>query len=137
MVKGKEQFTLWLSPSVRQEVAELYKKDNCASQSEFIEKALNFYIGFIHTNMASEYLPLLISRTLEAEIDVFGDRMGSLLFKLAVEADMINNLLAADMKLDEETCERLRGRCVYNVKRTNGRITLKNAAEYQSRVIDD
>ena len=54
-----------------------------------------------------------------------------LLFKLAVKLDMVMNVLAAGMEIPEEDLERLRGRCVREVKSTNGSVTLKDAVDYQ------
>jgi len=45
--ENKKRFPLWMYPSTQQRVQELYEKDNCKSQSEFIEKAIRFYIGYL------------------------------------------------------------------------------------------
>ena len=42
----KRKFALWIRPSLLEEVDSLYESDNCASRSEFMEKALRFYIAF-------------------------------------------------------------------------------------------
>ena len=36
----KRKFALWIRPSLLEEVDSLYESDNCASRSEFMEKAL-------------------------------------------------------------------------------------------------
>ena len=41
--ENKKRFPLWIYPKTQQRVQELYEKDNCKSQSEFIEKAIRFY----------------------------------------------------------------------------------------------
>ena len=58
-------------------------------------------------------------------------RVCRLLFKLAVEQDMVMNVLAAGMEIPQEDLDRLRGRCVRDVKSTNGSISLKDAVDYQ------
>ena len=55
-----------------------------------------------------------------------------LLFKLAVEMDMMMNVLAAAMEIPEEQLRELRGRCVEEVKKTPGMISLDDAVEYQN-----
>lgn len=55
-----------------------------------------------------------------------------LLFKLAVEMDMMMNLLAAGMEIPEEQLRQLRGRCVQEVKKTHGVISLDDAVRYQN-----
>lgn len=59
-------------------------------------------------------------------------RICRLLFKLAVEVDMMMNVLAAGMEIPEEQMEALRPQCVRNVKRTHGMISLEDAAVNQS-----
>ena len=59
------------------------------------------------------------------------NRTCRLLFKLAVELDMVMNVLAAGMEIPQEDPDRLRGRCVRVGKSTNGSVSLKDAVEYQ------
>ena len=54
------------------------------------------------------------------------------LFKLAVELDMVMNLLAAAMEIPEARLRELRVRCIENVKKTNGSITMDDAVDYQN-----
>ena len=53
------------------------------------------------------------------------------LFKLAVEQDMVMNVLAAGMEIPDEQLKALRGRCVQDVKKTSGSISLDDAVRYQ------
>ena len=57
MVIGKEKFALWITPEAKREVETHYKQDNCKSQSEYIEKAVRFYSGYLDTQHADAYLP--------------------------------------------------------------------------------
>ena len=57
-----------------------------------------------------------------------------MLFKLAVEIDMMMNVLAVGMEVPPEDLERLRGQCVRDVKATNGSISYKDAQERQSGI---
>ena len=47
MFENKKKFALWMYPDTLEKVEEIYRKDNCASRSEFIEKAVKFYIGYL------------------------------------------------------------------------------------------
>ena len=53
----KRRFQLWLKPSVLDMVDDLYENDNCASRSEFIEKAIQFYAGYIYAQRSQNYMP--------------------------------------------------------------------------------
>ena len=54
-----------------------------------------------------------------------------LLFKLAVEQDMVMNVLASGMEIPDEQLKALRGRCVQDVKKTSGSISLNGTVHYQ------
>jgi len=60
-----------------------------------------------------------------------------LLFKLAVEMDMMMNVLASELDTDPEALGRMRGRCIQNVKKACGYIAFENAARYQLGQCDD
>lgn len=131
MVKGKEKFALWLTPEAKGEVERHFKEDNCQSKSEFIEKAIRFYSGYLDADRSDDYLPRVLAQILESKLSALGDRMGRLLFKLAVEQDMSSNLLAAAWEFDPDAVRRLRGQCVRAVKETNGIITMEETVRDQ------
>jgi len=60
------------------------------------------------------------------------NRICRLLFKLAVEQDMVMNVLAAGMEISDDVLHSLRVRCVQNVKKTNGSVTLDDSVRYQN-----
>ncbi len=57
MVRDKQKFALWLTPETNQKIEGHYRGDNCKSQSEFTEKAVKFYCGYLDTEGADDYLP--------------------------------------------------------------------------------
>ena len=127
----KRKFALWIRPSLLEEVDSLYKSDNCASRSEFMEKALQFYIGYLTCNHAQDYLADVIPSTVKGIMDESSNRMGRLLFKMAVELAVIENILAAVCEVDRQELKRLRGQCVEEIKRTNGMISFEQALQWQ------
>lgn len=131
MEENKKKFALWIHPSAMEKVERLYQLDNCRSKSEFIEKAINFYCGYLTAENYKEYFPEVIVSTVQGSLDGFENRMASLIFKYAVELAMMMHVTAASFQVDEETLSRLRGKCVNDVKRLNGRITFDDAVKYQ------
>ena len=131
MSKEKIKFALRIYPETQELVKELCLKDNCQSQNEFIERAIRFYAGYVSSRETIEFLPPVYQAALKATIQDTENRIARLLFKLAVELDMVMNVLAAGMEVDEETLKSLRGRCVKNVKQTGGRVSLDDAVEFQ------
>ena len=64
MVKGKEKFALWITPECKQLVDDCYADDQCQSRSEYIEKAILFYTGFLYAEKADRYLPKVLQQIL-------------------------------------------------------------------------
>ena len=129
--EGKRKFALWIRESSLEQVRKWYKADDCSSQSEFIEKAIHFYIGYISSENGSDYLPKIITSTVKGIVNDSDNRISRILFKLAVEVDMMMHLFATAMEIEPEILEKLRGLCVREIKKTNGSISLKDVVEYQ------
>ena len=55
--KGKTKFQLWLRPDALELVKNYYRKADCRSQSEYIEKAIRYYSGFVNAEDEGTYLP--------------------------------------------------------------------------------
>lgn len=110
--KNKKKFPLWIYPETRQLVTDWYQRDNCQSQSEFIEKAIRFYCGYISAEEGVRFLPAAITSALTGMVDSLENRMARLIFKLAVEMAMMMNILAANAEVDEALLRKLRGKCV-------------------------
>lgn len=131
MVREKQKFALWLTPETKRKIEDHYRGDNCKSQSEFIEKAVKFYCGYLDTEGADDYLPRVLAEMLSGKLGALGDRVGRLLFKLAVDDAVMASLVAAASDVDLDTLRRVRARCVREVKETNGQISFEDALKFQ------
>jgi hypothetical protein len=130
----KRKFALWIRPSLLEEVDSLYKSDNCASRSEFMEKALRFYMGYLSSQENQDYLSDVIPSTVKGIVDESSNRMGRLLFKMAVEQAVTSNILAAVCEVDQQELERLRNQCIHQIRKTNGMISFDEALKWQKDV---
>ena len=45
--EGKVKFPLYIFPDTMEKVDILYEADNCRSKTEFMEKAIRFYCGYL------------------------------------------------------------------------------------------
>ena len=61
----KKKFALWLTPGTKELVERCYQLDNSQSQSEFIERAIQFYTGYLEAEQDGTYLPVTLSAVLE------------------------------------------------------------------------
>jgi len=129
--KEKEKFTLWLYPETLKKVTEIYRQNDCVSRSEFIEKALWFYIGYLTAEDKSSYLPNMFLSNMNSIVSESDSRQSKIIFKLAVEMAIMMNLMAWHLDIDKTSLERLRGECIKEVKRLNGNFSFDDAVEWQ------
>ena len=129
--KNKARFTLRLEENTYSLVQQWYKKDNCESMNEFIEKAILLYVGYLSAENPRSYLPNIVTSTLKGIVSESDNKQNRMLFKLAVEMAMMMNVIASAQNIDKLSLERLRGECVKEVKRTNGTFSLEDAVDWQ------
>lgn len=127
-----ERFALFIKKSTLEMVEAMYKSDNCKRKSEYIEKAIIFYSGFLSSNKNSDYLPNVVTSTVKATIEGTEDRLARILFKLAVELAVTMNVVAYTNDIPKETLSRVRGECVDEVKRLNGTFSFDDAYHWQN-----
>ena len=106
MVEGKDKFALWLTPEAKELVEQAFRQDGCRSRSEFIEKAVCFYCGYLNAERTGDYLPRVMGSVLSGTLDMFARRMGRLMFKQAVECNITNHLIAIDRRPRRELQEK-------------------------------
>ena len=106
-----------------------YKDDGSRSKSEFVERAINFYCGYVTAENYREFFPKVVLSTIQGTLDSFENRIATLLFKMAVELSVLNRVTAATVDVEELNLTRLRGRCVDDVKRINGCISFEQAVK--------
>jgi len=120
----KEKFALYLTPEKKAVLERRYREDGSRSLTAFIERAVDFYLDYLSANDAGLFLPTALKSYVDGRLGQMEDRMSSLLYKQAVEQDMVASILADTYQFSEEDLKRRRAESVKNVKRTNGRVSL-------------
>ncbi len=116
----KNKFALYIKDSSLDVARKWYKEDNCSSISEFIEKAVLFYCGYVSSENNQNYLPNVVISTMKAIMRDSENRHNRNLFRLCVELSMLMNVMAATHDIPQEALNKLRGECVEEVKALNG-----------------
>ena len=124
-MKDKVKFALYLPAEKKAEIERRYTEDGSRSQTEFVEHALAFYLEYLSANNAGAFLPAAIQSAIDGRFGMFEDRMGSLLYKTAVELNTLSTINAHAYRFDDDTLRRLRADSVRGVKQTNGRISFE------------
>lgn len=121
----KEKFTFYLTPEKKVLLERRYQEDGSRSLTAFIENAVDFYLDYLSANSAGLFLPTSLKSYLDGRLGRLEDRLSSLIFKQAVEQDMVAGILADAFQFSEDDLHRRRAESVNNVKKTNGRISLE------------
>lgn len=135
--ENKKRTAVWLSPRVIRRMDSWLEEDNCSTRSEFIEKALRFYMGYLATEDTSEYLSQALVDTLQGIVADNSNRLRTMIFKWCVELNMMGHTIAAHFRADPINRRELRAFAVDEVKRTNGQISFDRALDQQRRLLDD
>ena len=105
---------------------------NASSRSEFICDAIEFYITQLNGQNVSRILTPALESVIQGAVGLSENRLATLLFKLAVEMSIMMNVYAGTTRVNENTLNTIRKRCIDEVKRVNGRISFDDAVRYQN-----
>ena len=105
MNDNKDRLTYRPEPETKQKIERWYREDNCRSKNEFIEKAVNRYADMLSAG-ESTTLPRAVQSAIDNRLKPFEDRISSLLYKQAVEMDMMTSLVLQSLNVSEEVLRR-------------------------------
>ena len=132
--KAKKRTAVWLYPETIEKMDGLLERDNCKSRSEFIDKALNFYMGYIVSEDTTGYLSKILISAIQGILKETENRNANNIFRLSVEMSMMMNILAAGLEISDEELRSLRGRCVQQVRKSRGKISMEEAIKFQQGI---
>lgn len=122
----KSPYRVWIKPSIMERVEAIKEADNCSSNSEFVEKALQFYLGYLTSKENRFFLPNAITSTMKSIVNESANQQRTLMFKMAVEMAIMMNILALNNNLESDAIDRLRGYCIQEVKKSNGMLSYED-----------
>ena len=124
MNDNKDRVTYRPEPETKQKIERWYREDNCRSKNEFIEKAVNRYADMLSAG-ESTTLPRAVQSAIDNRLKPFEDRISSLLYKQAVEMDMMTSLVLQSLNVSEEVLRQERAKSIAAVKKTNGQLRME------------
>ena len=101
-----------VTPKMKYKIDGYVKNDDYKSQSEFCNKAIEFYISYLE-NADNDYIGKVITQTVNAVAEHHADRISDMLFKMAVSIEK-QSLLNSYPDDDEEYLEEI---AIENVKK--------------------
>ena len=128
---------VWMDAGVMSRMDGWLAADNCKNRSEFVNKALRFYMGYLAAEDTSVFLSRTLVDTLQGIVADSHNRLRTLIFKWCVELNMMGHTIAAHFRTDPIHTRELRAYAVDEVKRTNGQVSFENAVRSQRRIEPD
>lgn len=103
----KIKFPLYIFPDTMEKVDMLYEIDNCRSKTEFMEKAIRFYCGYLlnQEHTATEFIAPQLAVITEGIVKGSEQKLSRALFKLAVEVGALTHMVAAINEIDDDTLQ--------------------------------
>ncbi len=132
--ENKERVVAWLYPELIDRMEMLMQSHDMRNHTEFIEQAVDFYIGYLCTKNSTDFLSKVLMGAIESTMRETGNKQASNMFRLAVEVSMLMNLIAYELDMSDEDIKKLRGKCVRDVKQNRGRISFEDAVHYQNGI---
>ena len=125
----KQRYSVWLSKDAVQKSDAAVVMEGLTNRSDFIEKAIHFYSGYLYQEKHMDFLSDVILESIAGIVKTSENHLARMLFKIAVEMAKLESMLAAINDMDEVTMRRLHIRCVNEVKKINGILTMERSDE--------
>ncbi len=125
---SKTQISVLLPDSTLKKLESLQSLENASlSRNQIIEQAIDFYYGYKTSELNQDYLCSVIGQKIEGMLNNVTDRTARLIFKEAVEMNLLTRLIASQFDIDKMTYEKMRKTAVDDVKSTKGIINIYDA----------
>ena len=124
MSKNENRLNFRMTDETASKIERWYQEDNCRSKNEFVEKAVNCYTDMLAAG-ESTTLPRAVQSAIDNRLKLFEDRISSLLYKQAVEIDMMTSLVLQSLNVSEEVLRQERAKSIAAVKKTNGQLRIE------------
>ena len=132
MSEKMQKYAYWMTPSMVAEITKMMPEANATSKTDFVRKAVEFYIGYLRQQKNINYLAPMLAGAIKSEVRSLGRDVCEILFKLAVEIGINSNITAAVNDISDESLDTVRLNVAQEVARTNGILTFEDADEWQN-----
>ena len=132
MSEKMQKYAYWMTPSMVAEITKMMPEANATSKTDFVRKAVAFYIGYIRQQKNINYLAPMLAGAIKSEVRSLGKDVCEMLFKLGVETGINSNITAAVNDIEDESLENIRRNVAQEIARVNGILTFEDASEWQN-----
>ncbi|MCM1062801.1 MAG: hypothetical protein NC452_21370 [Eubacterium sp.] len=126
-----EKTAIRFNSSLKNEIINVMGEANATSIADFVRQATEFYIAYLHQKKSINFFAPILAQTIKNEIESVEKNISSVIYKLAVEQAITNNIVACYNEVNSETIRELREMCSKDVSENNGIITFEEAMDFQ------
>lgn len=127
----KGRYSLWLSNENIKKADMVYPIDHCKNRSEFIDRAIRFYCGYVESNIAEDYIADVFVQTLFPKLDNMKKDLVKSVYNMALQLSMLVHFEAASCDYSDKDLKQLRNKCIVDIKKAQGVIDFEKAIHYQ------
>lgn len=126
----KQQYSVYISNKTINKISAIQELDTTiTSRNVAIEKAIDFYYGYLSSELSQDFLCSVYGQKVEGVINGNTERLSRLLFKNIVETNVLSRLVASHFELSKEDYEKLRLKAISDARSTRGVISVYEAQE--------
>ena len=127
-----EKTAIRFDAELKAKIQNMMSEANATSMADFVRQATEFYIAYLRQKKSIDFLAPLLAQTIKSEIESVEKNISSVIYNLAVEQAISNNIVAYYNGVNDETITSLREMCSKDVAENNGIITFEEAMRFQN-----
>ncbi len=128
---AKKQIEISLNLDAYEKMMDAYAASGCRTKSEFAERAILWYSGYIKSKGDMTYLPEALAEVLRGHLGRMETAVCRYLGKVAVELDINSHINAAKSEIPMEDYYKLRKLAETEVAKNGGNISFGKALNFQ------
>ncbi len=98
-------------------IDENLRRADAGSRNDFVEKAVEFYVGHLNAEDSSQYIGELLSQEVDKRLSQFTKTFSTNQYKTSVQLSVLCHLLASEFRYNHAELETLTRHCKEEVKR--------------------
>ena len=126
-----KRMTIWIDENLVETMDLLKIKEDMKNQSDFINRAVEFYSGYLLSRNSTKYISDILIGQMEGIVKSSENRIQRQLIHNTTELNMLLNLKAYETDLNEDIIENLRKTSLKEVVKTSGAISFEQAYAFQ------
>ena len=100
----------------------IYKRLGLNSRNDFIRDAVDFYIEWLNKGSSEKFLTPALESVISGKVRDSEERLARLLFKIAVDQNLLSHIIGNAYDYDEHDLESWRRHSIKEVSNTNGTL---------------